>query len=193
MAGSFLELKIKEIIVVEGRDDVRAVKAAVDAECITTSGLGLNDEIMKTIKTGADRKGIIIFTDPDYPGDKIRKMVKAVVPDAKEAFLKREDAINPKTGKFGIEFASPASIIDALKNAKVTINSKEEEYTWDDMIHYGLTGVPDSGALREYLSDFFGIGHANGKQFLKKINAFDIKRSELEEKIREWLENNENK
>lgn len=186
-------MKIKEIIVVEGRDDVRAIKAAVDAECITTSGLGLNDEIMKTIKTGASRKGIIIFTDPDYPGDKIRKMVKAVVPDAKEAFLRREDAINPKTGKFGIEFASPAAIIDALKNAKVTINSNEEEYTWDDMIHYGLTGENNSKALREYLSDFFGIGHANGKQFLKKINAFGIKRSELEEKIKEWLENNENK
>jgi len=186
-------LKIKEIIVVEGRDDVRAIKAAVDAECITTSGLGLNDEIMKTIKNGAEKKGIIIFTDPDFPGDKIRKMVKAQVPDAKEAFLKREDALNPKTGKFGIEFASPKAIIKALKAAKSTVNSVEEEYTWEDIISYGLTGKPYSRALRTYLSNYFVIGHANGKQFLKKINAFDIKRSELEEKIKEWLDKNENK
>ena len=185
--------KIKEVIVVEGKSDTLKIQQAVDADTIETQGLALMEETLELIEHAQETRGVIVFTDPDYPGDKIRKMVKAVVPDAKEAFLRREDAINPKTGKFGIEFASPASIIDALKNAKVTINSKEEEYTWDDMIHYGLTGVPDSGALREYLSDFFGIGHANGKQFLKKINAFDIKRPELEEKIREWLENNENK
>lgn len=192
MVRSFLELKIKEIIVVEGRDDVRAVKAALDAECITTSGLGLNAEIMKTIVNAASRKGIIIFTDPDFPGDKIRKMVKEQVPDAKEAFLKREDAINPKTGKFGIEFATPEAIKIALKNAKVTLSPGEEEYTLQDMANYGLMGTSYSGILREYLSDHFVIGHANGKQFLKKINAFGIKRSELEDKIREWLDKNEN-
>lgn len=193
MARSFLELKIKEIIVVEGRDDVRAVKAAVDAECITTSGLGLNPEIMKTIKNAASKKGIIIFTDPDFPGDKIRKMVKNEIPDAKEAFLKRQDATSSKTGKFGIEFACPAAIIQALKNAKVTINTKDEEYTLGDMAKYGLMGKSYSGTLREFLSDHFIIGHANGKQFLKKINAFDIPRLELEEKIKEWLDKNENK
>ena len=120
-----------------------------------------------------------------------RKNTNALKYDAMESFLGVRDAIPMWVAD--MDFKAWPFIIDALKNAKVTINSKEEEYTWDDMIHYGLTGVPDSGALREYLSDFFGIGHANGKQFLKKINAFDIKRPELEEKIREWLENNENK
>ncbi len=52
-------MKINEIIVVEGRDDVRAVKPAVDGECITTSGLGLNDEILKTIKTALRKKGLL--------------------------------------------------------------------------------------------------------------------------------------
>lgn len=186
-------MKINEIIVVEGRDDVRAVKAAVDGECITTSGLGLNDEILKTIKTASEKKGIIILTDPDYPGDKIRKMVKAVVPDAREAFVKREDAVNPKTGKFGIEFASPEKIREALKNAKVTVVTSQDEYKWQDIIDYGLSGKAFSGSLRGYLSDYFGIGYGNGKQFWKKINAFGVNRNELEEKIEEWLEKNENK
>lgn len=34
---------IKEIIVVEGRDDVTAVKRALDAELITTGGFGFPD------------------------------------------------------------------------------------------------------------------------------------------------------
>lgn len=185
-------MKIKEIIIVEGRDDVRAVKAAVEAECLTTSGLGLNEEILKTIKTAAEKRGIIIFTDPDFPGDKIRKAVKKIVPEAREAFLKREDAINPRTGKFGIEFAKPDAIRLALKNAKTTLISEEDRYSQEDIALYGLSGRPFSSHLRNYLSDYFGIGHANAKQFLKKINAFDIDRKELEKKIREWLEENEN-
>ena len=185
-------MKLKEIIIVEGRDDVRAVKAAVDAECITTSGLGLNPEILKTIKTASERKGIIIFTDPDFPGDKIRKAVKEMVPDAREAFLKREDAINPRTGKFGIEFAQPEAIREALKNAKSTVVSGKERFSEKDTVFYGLKGMPYSSFLRGFLSDYFGIGHANAKQFLKKINAFDIERKELENKINEWLEKNEN-
>jgi len=38
---------IKEIIVVEGKSDISAVKKAVDAEVISTSGLGINDKIYK--------------------------------------------------------------------------------------------------------------------------------------------------
>ena len=34
-------IKINEVIVVEGRDDTRAVKRAVDAETIETHGYGI--------------------------------------------------------------------------------------------------------------------------------------------------------
>ncbi len=37
-------MKIKEVIVVEGRDDVTAVKRAVDAEMIITQGFGIREE-----------------------------------------------------------------------------------------------------------------------------------------------------
>ena len=65
---------------------------------------------------------------------------------------------------------------------------RSEEYSLEDMFNYGLTGKTYSRRLRDFLSDYFVIGHGNGKQFLKKLNAFDIKRIELEEKTREWLD-----
>ncbi|MEG0134299.1 MAG: ribonuclease M5, partial [Clostridium sp.] len=40
---------IKEVIVVEGRDDVTAVKRAVDAEVISVSGFGINSKIIDKI------------------------------------------------------------------------------------------------------------------------------------------------
>ncbi|HAS91018.1 MAG TPA: ribonuclease M5, partial [Clostridiales bacterium] len=66
---------IKEIIVVEGKADVSAVKRAVDAQVISTNGLGINDKIINVIKKASKNKGIIILTDPDYPGKKIRNIL----------------------------------------------------------------------------------------------------------------------
>ena len=61
---------IKEIIVVEGRDDVTAVKRALDAELITTGGFGFPKGVMERIKAAQKRRGVIIFTDPDFAGKK---------------------------------------------------------------------------------------------------------------------------
>ena len=47
---------IKEIIVVEGRDDITAVKKAVDAEIIATSGFGINAKIIERIKGSSREK-----------------------------------------------------------------------------------------------------------------------------------------
>ena len=52
---------IKEIIVVEGRDDVTAVKRALDAELITTGGFGFPKGVMERIKAAQKRRGVIIF------------------------------------------------------------------------------------------------------------------------------------
>ncbi len=45
---------IKEVIVVEGRDDITAVKRAVDAEMIAVGGFGINSKVIKN-KRGAEK------------------------------------------------------------------------------------------------------------------------------------------
>ena len=62
---------IKEVIVVEGRDDITAVKQAVDAEVIAVGGFGINAKVIERIKD-AQKKGSIVLTDPDFAGEKIR-------------------------------------------------------------------------------------------------------------------------
>ena len=104
---------IKEIIVVEGKDDVSAVRRAVDATILTTSGMGLAhlDEIAALGK----RQGAIILTDPDVPGTRIRQRVTELLPNAKHAFIARKDACHPVTGKAGVEYAAPETILRALE------------------------------------------------------------------------------
>lgn len=68
-----MKMKIEEVIVVEGRDDVINLKRFVEAEIIATHGYGITEETIDKIRTANRRKGIIILTDPDFAGEKIRK------------------------------------------------------------------------------------------------------------------------
>lgn len=168
---------IKEVIIVEGKDDIIAVKRAVDAELIATSGLGLNDRIMERIKSAAQRRGIIVFTDPDFPGEKIRKKIQAEVPNCKHAFLPRELAT--KDGDVGIENASPESIIEALSNVKTEVDSNRCEFTMNDLVKYNLTGTDMSVKRRDFMGKELGIGYGNTKQFLNRLNRYGVAREEF--------------
>ena len=117
-----MKYEIKEIIVVEGKDDVAAVKKAVSAEVISVNGFGINDDILNQIKTAYERKGVIILTDPDFGGEKIRRTISKAIPNAKHAYIVRDEGI--KDGDIGIENASSESIVRALNKARFTKEKK---------------------------------------------------------------------
>ena len=60
---------VKEVIVVEGRDDTAAIKRAIDADTIETHGFGIRRTTWELIENASRERGIIIFTDPDYSGN----------------------------------------------------------------------------------------------------------------------------
>ncbi|SDJ82250.1 ribonuclease M5 [Natronincola ferrireducens] len=173
---------IKEIIVVEGKDDVAAIKRAVDAELITTGGFALPPGVMERIKRAAEKRGVIIFTDPDFAGEKIRKTIAAQVPNCKHAFLPREKAM--KNGDIGIENASPENILIALKNARSQTIEKRQEFTQRDLIINQLIGSEQAAVRRDHLGKLLGIGYGNAKQFLNRINNYGITREEWQKALK---------
>lgn len=172
---------IKEIIVVEGKADISAVKKAVDAQVISTSGLGINDKIINIIKKASKNRGIIILTDPDYPGKKIRNILSSEIENCKHAFIPRDKA--NKGGNIGVENASPEAIIEALNNARAEVAENTQEFTNNDMVYYQLVGNENSSKRRGLIGDELGIGYCSAKQFLKRLNSFGITREELEKAI----------
>ncbi len=69
-----MKKKIKEVIVVEGKDDISAVKNAVDAEVFQVNGHAVRkNKSIEILKLAYENKGLIILTDPDYAGEEIRK------------------------------------------------------------------------------------------------------------------------
>ena len=137
---------IKEVIVVEGRDDITAVKQAVDAEVIAVGGFGINAKVIDRIRDAQRRKGVIVLTDPDFAGEKIRSIISKRVKGIKHAYIAQEDGI--KGDDIGVENATPEVIIEALNRAKVSEEVIEEIYKSEDMFYFKLTGDINSKSRR---------------------------------------------
>ena len=172
---------IKEVIIVEGRDDITAVKRAVDCELIATGGFGFPKGVMERIKTAQKNRGVIIFTDPDYAGEKIRKKIAAEIPECKHAFLPREQA--EKNGDIGIENASPESILAALEKVRTETKENRKEFTQTDLVKNGLVGMDNSSQKRDEIGKILGIGYGNSKQFLSRLNNYGVSRQEFEDAL----------
>lgn len=172
---------IKEIIVVEGRDDTAAIRQAVDAVTIETHGFGIREETWELIETAYRSQGIIVFTDPDTAGDQIRRRILERFPDAKEAFLSQKLAF--KDGDIGIENASPESIREALGKAHAA--EQQDQFTSADLFRWGLDGVPGAAQRRQTVGQKLGIGQATAKTFLQRLNRFGISREEIEAALKE--------
>lgn len=172
-------MKLKEIIVVEGKDDTTAIKRAVDADTIETNGSALNQETIEKIKRAQKTRGVIVFTDPDFPGEKIRKTIARHVSGCKHAFLAKEQAIS-KTGKgLGVEHATPEVIKEALRDAQIMQETIKEEISQDDLITAGLIGGEGAKERRIKLGQLLKIGYTNGKQLHKRLMMFQISPEEF--------------
>ncbi|WP_018131793.1 ribonuclease M5 [Effusibacillus pohliae] len=171
-------MKIKEIIVVEGLHDKAAIDRAVAADCLISGGSAVSETFLKQVERAQRERGVIIFTDPDYPGERIRKIIAARVPGCKHAFLPKEEAL--ANGDVGIENASPESIRRALASVRTEWAGTEERFTWLEMQERGLTGLPHSAELRDRLGQILGIGRCNAKTFWKRLNMLGVSRAEWE-------------
>ncbi|HJV47524.1 MAG TPA: ribonuclease M5 [Bacillota bacterium] len=169
---------IQEVIVVEGKSDTIAIKRAVQADTIETGGSAIPDFVLKKIKKAQERRGVIIFTDPDYPGERIRKIVSQAVPGCKHAFITKEQGQGKRN--LGVEYASDDVIRKALEEVKTeTRGLYEETISFEDLIEAGLVGGSGSSEKRRLLGEILGIGYANAKQIHKRLNMFQISKREF--------------
>jgi ribonuclease M5 len=172
------EIMIKEVIVVEGKSDTVAIKRAVDADTIETGGSAVNKQVIDKIRLAKEKRGVIIFTDPDYPGEKIRKTVSKAVPGCKHAFITQDQGRGKRN--LGVENASSEVIRQALQDVRTEATDLfQEEITFEDLIQAGLVGGPMASERRGKLGELLGIGYANAKQMHKRLNIFHISRREF--------------
>lgn len=182
-------MKIKEVIVVEGKADTMKIKQAVEADTIETNGMEISPDTLELIAHAQQKRGVIIFTDPDFPGNKIRQIISEHVPGCKHAFLAKKAALpKAENRSVGIEHASPSAIREALAHVYEPYEQTETEITCQDLIVYGLIGGSEARKRREALGETLHIGYANGKQLLHRLQMFQITKNELKDAMRNILE-----
>ncbi len=170
-------MKIQEVIVVEGKNDTAVLKSYFDCDTIETHGTCLSESTLKLIEKMHEKRGVIIFTDPDYPGESIRKQINQRVKGCKNAFVAKEMAKTDK--KVGVEHASKSVLEEALRNC-VTFEERESTLTLQQFQSLGLSGKANSAALRDQVSRHFHLGHCNAKTLYKRLCMANIHYEEIE-------------
>lgn len=175
--------KIREVIVVEGKSDVIAVKRAFKGNItvVATHGLGLDSKLLDELAIINENKGIIVLTDPDYAGKKIAAKIRDRIPNAKFANIARSKAY--KKDNIGVENASDSAIIEAINMARPELEEAQDIFTLDDIMRNGLSGLSDSKDRRIKLCEKLGLTYSNAKQLLVRLNSFGISREEFEKAI----------
>ncbi|MDO5088824.1 MAG: DUF4093 domain-containing protein, partial [Leptotrichiaceae bacterium] len=135
------KIKISEIIVVEGRDDITALKRVVEGHIIALNGFsGITEKSVARLQELSKYNDIILLTDPDYAGKKIRNILGKKIPNIKHAFIEREKAT--KGTNIGVENASDEVIVETLSNIvkyrKENGNSHREIFKLEDLMENGL-------------------------------------------------------
>ena len=158
-------LKIKEAIVVEGRYDKNTLSQLVDTLILETSGFGIfkNPEQMALLRRAAEKRGLIVFTDPDGAGFVIRNRIKSAIPGRylKHAYVpdvygkEKRKAKAGKEGKLGVEGMTPAILERSLRQCGATFlenegaeRRTENGLTKADLCAAGLSGRAESGKRR---------------------------------------------
>jgi ribonuclease M5 len=156
-------IKTDRVVIVEGKYDKIKLDAILDAVIIETDGFAIfNDkEKQRLIRRLAKTKGLLILTDSDSAGFKIRSFIGGIVPpeEIKHAYIpdifgkeKRKTEAS-KEGKLGVEGIPKEILIEALAKAGVlaeeTKETKRKLVTKTDLYEDGLSGREDSATKRK--------------------------------------------
>lgn len=178
---------IRETVLVEGLYDKIRLSRFLDGVIYTTNGFQIfhNQKEIETLRTIARKTGLVILTDSDAAGFRIRNYVKqfffgcevyhAYIPEIPGKEKRKQKP--GKEGLLGVEGIEDALILDALRRAGCTIDGdaiprpKSRQITKADFFAAGLSGTADSAARRRKVCDLLGLpGRISANMLLDVVN-----------------------
>ena len=177
--------RVKEVIVVEGRYDRNALLQVVDATVVETGGFSVfNDrEKLAFLRRLAEKRGLILLTDPDGAGFVIRNHLKGAIPrqQLKQAYV---PDIAGKEGKLGVEGMRPEVLLEALRRCGATLEGEDApapggDLTKADMMDKGLVGPKSAARRQQVLRDLGLPEHLTANGLLEALNLL-LTREEFE-------------
>lgn len=185
-------LRVKEAIIVEGKYDKIKLSGFLDSFIFVADGFSIfnSKKDQQTIKTLAEKTGIVILTDSDSAGIKIRNFIKQLVPkeQVKHAYIpevhgkERRKTVAGKEGLLGVEGITEDIITEALIKSGCTVCGKSEveksKLTKTDFFQMGLSGGEKSAELRKALALKLGLpSKLSANMLLDAVNRMSDKKT----------------
>lgn len=164
-------IKVKQAVIVEGKYDKIKLSSIIDGLIITTDGFSVfkNKDKIELIKKLAEKDGVIILTDSDSAGFKIRSYIKSCTQNGRviniyipDIFGKeKRKTVLSKEGKLGVEGIPSDIIIEAFKKAGVSADDissgSKEEITRIMLFEDGFIGTEGSENKRKKLLKYLSL------------------------------------
>ena len=170
-----MKIFLDGILVIEGKEDASYLSNYIGSEIVTTNGF----DIPKTTVSYLKDKRVIVLTDPDVAGKKIREKINALLPNAinVEVDIKR----CTRNIKNGVAECDIDEVLTKLKTYITTQKDTESDIKLSDLYNLGLMNNKD---LREEVCEKLNIGKCNVKTLYKRLLNNNIKLEQLCEIIK---------
>jgi ribonuclease M5 len=179
----------KEVIVVEGNHDKSKINQIFDtADIVVTNGAEISLDTLESLKQLNQKRGLILLLDPDYPGERIRKIINDYVGPTKHVFIDKKYCVDTVKHKVGIEHAPLKIIEEALFKHVHNAKDSQSNITMKDLTKLGLMGQANSKEKRNVIAKQFHFAPSNAKTFLKYLNMFGLTKEEIERCLYETIE-----
>lgn len=157
-------IKLNQPVIVEGRYDRIRLSSVIDGVLIETGGFRIfkDRELLSSLRHIAEMTGVIIMTDSDEAGFKIRNFLKnslgknakithVYIPSVKG--VERRKAAPSAEGLLGVEGLDADTLLASLQRAGVGCREveKKSDLSAADLFSAGLTGLPNSADKRRRL------------------------------------------
>lgn len=198
-------LKLKEVLLVEGKYDAARLHNLVEGTVLTTDGFRvMKDRALQTMLKHLGRaQGLIILTDSDAAGFKIRHFVtglvgaeyvlQAYVPAIPGKESRKE--IPGKEGLLGVEGVSDEIILQSLQDAlksrpssAAVTNTVPQAITYTDLYEWGISGTANSAERRRILLRQLGLPPRLSKKELLQVLSTLYTRESLAQQIAQFNE-----
>ena len=179
-------LHTDRVLVVEGKYDAARLSHLTDAMILLTDGFGIykDKKRQQLLKALAKKNGLILFTDSDAAGFRIRTYITNLVGaehvvQAYVPAIHGKEKRKPQPGKeglLGVEGVDDAIVLQALKDAlgpeaDAAPKPAGRAITYTDLYNWKLSGTPGSAERKYALLNALGLPpRLSKKELVEALN-----------------------
>ena len=165
-----MKMNIKNLIIVEGKDDQALLTNYINALIVKTNGYDISNHLIKLANHSKNILPCLIMTDPDASGEEIRQKLHAII----------RNYIDINTSIYDCDKNSRKKGIAETKIEKILEKLRDYSANFDDSQHLAFDVIKSlSKEKLTFLANKINLEYINKKQFIKELNFLGYDEEEI--------------